>query len=100
MSELLSHISVLFLLSLMEKLFFSGGLFRPMDASYLRFSAPKLHTHSHAAILHTLTTPTNQGAFNSHGSLQAFESATSLIASKLQLQVSYQIKCMGEEQLL
>ena len=27
--------------------------------------------------------------------LQAFESATSLIASKLQLQVSYQIKCVG-----
>ena len=36
------------------------------------FSAPKLHTHDHAAILYTfvtLTTPTHQGASNSHGSL-------------------------------
>ena len=41
-------------------------------SSSLHFSAPKLHTHDHAAILYTfvtLTTPTHQGAFNSHGSL-------------------------------
>ena len=41
-------------------------------SSSLCFSAPKLHTHDHAAILYTfvtLTTPTHQGPFNSHGSL-------------------------------
>ena len=38
-------------------------------SSSLCFSALELHTHDHAAILLTLTTPTHQGAFNSHGSL-------------------------------
>ena len=71
MSELLFHVLVLFLLLFMENylsLEVSFSLWIHHISSFLRFPTPKLHTRSHVAILHTLTTPTNQGAFNSHGS--------------------------------
>ena len=53
------------------KFFFSGVLLSLIISSSLCFSAPKLRTHDHAAILYsfmTLTTPTHLAAFNSHGS--------------------------------
>ena len=40
----------------MDELFFTGGLFYPMDAINLQFSPPKLHTHAHAATFYVFVT--------------------------------------------